>query len=238
MKMVAQSPEYNISGQITGLFVGKPEELWPDKPPSAIRKRPVDGLVGITTMGLEGDRQADLKVHGGAEKAIHHYPGDHMPFWQQMFPQDTHRFVPGCFGENISTTGLTEYTLCLGDILSMGSATVQVCQGRQPCWKLNALLENKQMAAQFQKTLKTGWYYRVLEQGTVQKGDTMLLLQRPNPNWSLARVIEARFRPSLDKAAMEELVSINALSENWRTAFRNKLANKTENTDARLEGPQ
>lgn len=238
MKMAAHSPEHKLSGQIIGLFAGKPEVLWPGKPSSAIRKLPIGGSVEINSMGLRPDQQADLKVHGGAEKAIHHYPGDHMPFWQTMFPQDAHRFQPGCFGENISTHGLTEHNLCLGDIFTLGSATVQVCQGRQPCWKLNAHLENNQLAALFQKTFKTGWYYRVLEHGAVQTGDTMHLVDRPNPNWPLYRVIEARFARTLDDQVLRELASVEALSANWQTAFQSKLAKQVENTDARLKGPQ
>ena len=238
MKMAAPSPEHRPEGRIVGVFAGKPETLWPGKPSSAIRKQAIDGPVEVNETGLLPDKQADLKVHGGTEKAVHHYAVDHMPFWQKMFPQDAQRFVPGCFGENISTRGLTEHNLCLGDILSMGSATVQICQGRQPCWKLNAHLDNRQLAALFQKTQKTGWYYRVLQNGVVQKGDTMRLIDRPNPGWSLHKVIEARFSRSLDNQAMQQLASVTSLSENWRAAFMNKLANRAENTDARLKGPQ
>ncbi len=236
--MAAQSPEHKPSGKIIGLFAGKPETLWEGRPPSAIRKQAVNGPVEITPAGLAVDEQADLTVHGGAEKAIHHYASEHIPFWQQMFPENSHKFVPGCFGENISTHGLTEHNLCLGDVLSMGSAIVQICQGRQPCWKLNEHMKNRQLAAQFQKTLKTGWYYRVVECGVVQKGDTMRVIERPNPAWPLHKVIEARFTRSLDDLALRDLALVDALSESWRTAFENKLANRRENTDARLKGPQ
>lgn len=223
-------------GIIIGLYAGTPEELWPGRPPSAIRKSAVIGPVKVDKCGFTQDRQADLNVHGGEEKAIHHYPSEHMVFWQKMFPGDARRFVSGCFGENISTTGLTEHNLCLGDILTLGSALVQVCQGRQPCWKLNAHLENKQMAAQFQRTLKTGWYYRVLEEGTVTTADTMRLVDRPNPDWPLFKVSQARFSKLLDTRSAHELVSLPELSESWRAALVKKQAGLIENTSLRLEG--
>ncbi len=225
------------SAIVAGLFVGKIKNLWPDKPPSAIAKQPVDGPLHIETNGFVEDQQADIAVHGGPEKAIHHYASEHMDFWRDTFPEAAAQFRAGCFGENISTTGLTEENLHLGDVLSLGSATVQVCQGRQPCWKLNAHTGLNKMAAQFQKTGFTGWYYRVLENGMVKVGDKMEVIERIHMDWSLQRLIHARFNPRLDTAIAAELAEFNALSKNWREAFAKKAVKGfSENTDKRLKG--
>lgn len=222
---------------ITGLFIGRAENRWPDKPPSAIRKHAVDHPLRVDGEGFCGDEQADRKVHGGPEKAIHHYAADHMDFWRAQFPEHAHRFVPGCFGENISTTGLTEDTLCLGDILELGSATVQICQGRQPCWKLNEHMALDTLAARFQKSARTGWYYRVLEAGKAGVGDRIAVIDRRHPDWPLRRVIEARFAPNLDPDLAAELSRLPVLSQSWRDAFLKKQNRGfRENTEARLKG--
>ncbi len=108
---------------------------------SAIAKTPVDGRVRLGETGLEGDQQAELKVHGGPEKALHHYPFDHYAVWRREWqagvPGLARLDQAGAFGENISTSGLTETDVCVGDVYRIGSAIVQVSQPRQPCWKLN-----------------------------------------------------------------------------------------------------
>ena len=189
--------------------------------------------------GFVDDVQADRSVHGGPEKAIHHYSADHLSHWKTQFPEQADAFVPGCFGENISTQGIHENNLCLGDVLSMGTALVQVCQGRQPCWKLNAHLGLDSLAMHFQQSGHTGWYYRVLEGGTVAVGDVMALRERSLPEWPLNRVIEARFSPGLDAEVARTLADTAALSQSWRTAFKKKAARSiVEDTSARLDGPK
>lgn len=228
---------FSLEATIIGVFTGKPEQRWEGKAPSAIGKHPVEGPQALSLTGLESDQQADLSVHGGPEKAIHHYAADHMSFWKTHFPGQADLFVPGCFGENISTNGLTEETLCLGDILTLGTATVQVCQGRQPCWKLNLHMGIPAMAPSFQKTGKTGWYYRVLEEGEVASGGTIRLIQRDHPDWPLSRVISARFDPALAQETALELAGMTVLAESWRNAFLRKSdKGYVENTDRRLKG--
>lgn len=231
------SPTVELSGEILALFVGKVENRWPGKAPSAIGKQPTDSLLRLEKNGFTEDSQADLKVHGGPEKAVHHYAVENMNYWRQVFPDHAEIFMPGCFGENMSTTGLTEQNLCLGDILSMGSATVQICQGRQPCWKLNAHTNIPQMAAAFQRTARTGWYYRVLETGSVQVGNLVRLIDRPEPNWPLHRLISTRFDRNLSLEDANELANSQTLSESWRDAFQKKRDRSyKENTAPRLKG--
>ncbi len=212
------------SGKILSLFTGKVENLWPDRAASAINKQLADGPLDLRELGFVADRQADLNVHGGPEKGVHYYASEHMEFWRRRFPDRAAQFGPGCFGENISTVGLDEYNLCLGDILSLGTARVQVCQGRQPCWKLNQHTGIDEMAATFQKTERTGWYYRVLENGVVAAGDHMKLLERSLPQWLLRRLIKARFDPGLDVGEAQELSQLTALSANWRQASAERVS--------------
>ncbi|MEP3277994.1 MAG: MOSC domain-containing protein [Stappiaceae bacterium] len=233
----AMPPLPDLNAEIIALFVGRVEERWPGKPSSAIGKKPTHDALHLEETGFTEDSQADLKVHGGPEKAVHHYAADHMAHWRTTFPDNADSFVPGCFGENVSTTGLNEQNLCLGDTLKMGSATVQICQGRQPCWKLNAHTGISQMAAAFQRTAFTGWYYRVLQQGTVRAGDVICLIERPCPDLSLDRLIRARFDPVLSPDFAAELAGQPHLSQSWRAAFAKKQARGfKENTDARLMG--
>lgn len=226
-----------LATEITSLFVGKVEQRWPGKPPSAIGKKSTDALLHLKDNGFVEDSQADLEAHGGAEKAVHHYSADHMEHWRAAFPGHAEKFVPGCFGENISTVGLNEKNLCLGDVLTMGTATVQICQGRQPCWKLNAHTEIEAMAAAFQRTARTGWYYRVLAGGRVKAGDMICLVERQHPDWTLERLIKARFNPRLDVDEAAELAQFTVLSQSWREAFEKKrVKGFRENTDKRLIG--
>ncbi|MCR9213086.1 MAG: MOSC domain-containing protein [Proteobacteria bacterium] len=225
-----------LSAKITALYVGKVEERWPGKAPSAIGKKPTNEPLHLEENGFVEDAQADLKVHGGPEKALHHYAADHMNFWRRMFPDKAEIFVPSCFGENISTVGMIEETLCLGDILTLGTATVEICQGRQPCWKLSAHTGLKQMAAVFQKSGRTGWYYRVKEPGIVQAGDEIRLQHRAHAAWPLSRVISARFDRNIRPEDATALSRLPALSASWREAFEKKgQKGFQENTDARLK---
>ena len=203
---------------ISGLFFGAAKTRWNGKPPSAIQKDRVTGSQNITFDGFPGDDQADLTVHGGVEKAIHHYAHDHYDNWQSeghMAP-NTH---PAAFGENISTRGLTEDNLCIGDILKLGTAMVQISQGRQPCWKLGLHTGNEKMPYLFQKTGRTGWYYRVLETGAVASGDLIALVERRHPDWSVKRVTQARLTRGVSPSDAETLAHIEDLAPGWRAAF-------------------
>lgn len=206
-----------LSVPIDALFVGTVEDRWPGKPPSAIAKRRIEARLEITPTGFARDAQADLTVHGGREKALHHYAAEHYPAWRAELGRDDLR--AGSLGENISTTGLTEETLCIGDILTLGTATVQVSQGRQPCWKLNAHTGIERMAWRVTKTGRTGWYYRVLAPGHVAPGDRITLAERPCPDWSVARVTAARLTRRIDIADALALAALPQLYEGWRDAF-------------------
>ena len=157
-----------MKADILAVLLGKVRPFRGDDEPSAIGKLPVADVVAVGAMGLAGDEQADRTVHGGIDKAIHHYPADHYDWWRGYLGDASLLDAPGAFGENISTSGLDEQNVFLGDRFRLGSALVEVTQARQPCWKLDHRFQAKGVMAQVVKTRRTGWYYRVLESGQVR----------------------------------------------------------------------
>jgi len=115
---------------------------------------------------------------------LHIYPSEHYPIWREEIGDKKVFQSVGAFGENLSSVGLTEETVCINDIYKIGSTLVQVSQGRMPCWKLNERCQHEEMAKQLQDRLRTGWYFRILESGTIGAGDDVILCQRPYPDWS------------------------------------------------------
>lgn len=200
------------------LFAGQVSTPWADKAPSAIGKSPCADRVRLTKTGLVVDAQADLEAHGGFEKALHHYPADHYTAWSADLGKNK-RFRPGGFGENISTHGITEEDVCIGDVFSIGSARVQINQGRQPCWKLAAHTGEDRMAYLVRKTLRTGWYYRVLEEGDVATGDSIALLERDPTGHTVKEVTQAFFNPRLDPDTARKFAAIETLFPGWRDSF-------------------
>ncbi|WP_426393843.1 MOSC domain-containing protein [Ralstonia sp. R-29] len=204
---------------------------------SAINKRPVADAVQVDSNGIVGDEQGDLRVHGGPDKAIHHYPFDHYAAWRTDIGAQALLAQPGAFGENLSTVGITEADVCVGDRLRAGSVVLEVSQLRQPCWKLNDRFGTRDMARRVQHTGRTGWYYRVLEGGTLRAGDTLEWLERPWPQWSLARVLDVLYRNMLDRAALETMLAL-PLTPSWRKLVEGRLARgEVESWAKRIDGP-
>ncbi|VFS71391.1 6-N-hydroxylaminopurine resistance protein [Raoultella planticola] len=133
--------------------------------PSAIGKIQVDGELTLGELGLEGDEQAEKKIHGGPDRALCHYPREHYAHWALELPQQADLFCAPAFGENLSTEGLTENDVCIGDIFRWGEALIQVTQPRSPCFKLNYHFAVSDMAQLMQNSGKTGWLYRVVAGG-------------------------------------------------------------------------
>ncbi len=186
--------------------------------PSAIAKWPVEDAVHITAHGIVGDEQADLSVHGGLEKALHHYPFDHYAAWAARAPNHPLLGSPGAFGENISTLGLTEDTVCIGDRFRLGTALVEISQGRQPCWKQGLRMEWTTLPALMVRERRSGWYYRVIEEGTAQAGDMLDLADRPLPDWTVERVFALLIggQHKQDPEALCALVAMEPLFLGWR----------------------
>lgn len=207
---------------IYSVGVGKPVVY--DWGTSGIRKHPVDGALAIFETGCEGDGQADLKSHGGPDKAACCYPLEHYPYWLERLGK---RIWAHSFGENLSLKGATEDDICVGDIFECGQLILQVSQPRRPCWKLARLHDRKEIVLWAQDTGKTGWYTRVLQPGVAVAGARLQLSERLFPNWTISRANTLIYSKNPNPAHLRELSEIPALSESWRDTLRRK-ASETE----------
>ena len=209
---------------IGAIMVGKAVPFGRPGAVSAIDKGPLDGPVELTTLGFIGDEQGDRRHHGGPDKAVHHYAFDHYDRWRrELHPVPEVLAAAGAFGENVSTLGMTEDDVCAGDIYRLGGATLQVSQARQPCWKLNHRFGVKDMARRVQASGRTGWYYRVLEPGLVNRGDALILLDRPFAGWTLSRILRALYVDMLDMETLAGIAAIEPLAPSWRTLATRRL---------------
>ena len=219
------------------LLTGRARPLPGSEALSGIFKTPADRPLRLGPEGIEGDQQADRRVHGGVEKAVHHYPLDHYPLWREELGDLPALGAPGGFGENISASGLTEATIAVGDVFRLGTALLQVSQGRQPCWKLNYRFEVPDMARRVQQTGRTGWYYRVLEQGVVATGNRLALIDRVVPEWTLHRLWRALYVDRLNLDELKGMAALDVLAEGWRKyAVRRLSSGRVEDWRNRLDG--
>lgn len=204
---------------------------------SGIHKIPCMNPVAVGLEGLDGDEQGDRRVHGGPDKAIHHYPFEHYQHWRDTFGNNDLLNAPGAFGENISTVGVTEENICLGDIISCGTTILEVSQTRQPCWKLNDRLKTKEVAFEMQRSGKVGWYYRVLVPGLIEAGAALTLVERPNPDWTLRNVLNLLYVNPLDQDALTRFQTLK-LPSSWQKLMASRISTKTiESWEKRLGGP-
>ena len=191
---------------------------------SAIAKNRLTGRVRLTRLGIEGDEQADKLHHGGVDKALHHYPFDHYARWDAERPSPL-LTEAGAFGENISTLGLTEDDVCIGDRFRLGSVLVEVSQARKPCWKQGHRLDWPALPKLMVKEGRSGWYYRVIEEGHIEAGDSLALVDRPYPEWTARRVFDliVAGKDKGDKAAFRALADMSVLFDGWRKIAAERL---------------
>jgi MOSC domain-containing protein YiiM len=199
--------------------------------PSGFRKSPVSGSVWLDKTNLQGDAQADLKNHGGPEKAVCVYPLEYYPYWEGRLGRT---LGAAAFGENFSAEGLLEPGVCIGDVYRVGEpgrgALVQVSQS---CFKQAARYRVKELALW---TQETGFYFRVLEEGKVRADDEISLLERTAPEASVAEGNRVMHLDKHDVAGIERLLAVSELSANWRRAFEKRLSGHTEDTAPWLKG--
>ena len=224
-----------MTAQLVSLNVGQPAPLAfrGGTVPSAIRKQPVAGPLRLGPTGLAGDAQADLRVHGGPDKAVCVYPTEHLAHWSARLGR---RLAPAAFGENFSVAGLLEADACLGDVYRVGTVLVQVSQPRQPCYKLATRQGEPVFALWVQESGWTGFYFRCLEPGEVQAGDMITLVERPAPGCTVAEANRLLHRDKYDRAGLERLLAVAALSASLRRTFEERLAGVPDNPARRLEG--
>jgi MOSC domain-containing protein YiiM len=188
---------------------------------SGIVKTPVEGSVWLGRTNLAGDGQADLVNHGGIDKAVLAYAASHYPVWRNELALLELPF--GAFGENLTIEGQNEWTVCIGDTFAVGEALVQVSQPRQPCWKLARRWKLKDMTARVQRSGRGGWYLRVLGEGTIQAGLSVVLRERPYPRWTVALANDLMFRRLQDRDALAALATCPLLSSSWRDTLGERL---------------
>jgi len=203
---------------------------------SAIAKIALAGAVDAGPEGLAGDEQGDRRIHGGPDKAVHCYAWAHYAHWREVLPGTPWLDGPGAFGENFSVDGMDEADVCIGDRWQVGGVLFEVSQGRQPCWKLNDRFGVPDMAARVQRTLRAGWYLRVLEPGRVQAGDAIVRIAQPHPDWPLARLLRAIRDRDCEPALLQQILAL-PLTDAWRRLFRARLqTGQVESWEARLRG--
>lgn len=206
------------------LFVGTIRPLPESGRPTGIYKRPVTGPVELGPEGFVGDQQADLRVHGGPDKAVHLYPATHYARLAARFPEAAGQLREGSIGENISCADLVESDVRLGEIWQLGTARLQVSQPRSPCWKIDERYGCDGMAQFIAEQGLTGWYWRVLTPGLVSPRDALCREQSDPAAFTLAEAMQLlqQHRPPL--AAMERLVASPGIAENWRQKIAHRLA--------------
>ena len=188
---------------------------------TGIFKQPVSGPVQLRTLNLDGDRQADLSVHGGPHKAVYGYPSEHYPYWHRELPGID---LPwGVFGENFTTTGLAEDDLHIGDRLQIGSSILMVRQPRTPCYKLAVKFQRDDILDRFLVSGRSGFYFSVEREGTVEAGDSFELLTRAPEGITISEMNQLLVKDRYNRHLLRKALQTPALPEPWREYFSDRL---------------
>lgn len=201
---------------IRAVHVGRVAPLGPDNVPSGFFKQPVAGRVAVGELGLAGDEQADKSVHGGPDKAVYAYPTEGYAAWIEDFPARRRTLVPGGMGENLATAGLSEDDVHIGDVLRIGTATLQVTQPRQPCFKLALYHREPKMVRRMTETARCGWYLRVIEPGALGAGDRIQTIERQEKTWSVRRFAALIALKTIDAETLAEIVAMPGVAATWQ----------------------
>lgn len=212
-----------VIARIASIQVGRIAPLGPERVASSFIKRAVSGPIKADALGLDGDHQADLSVHGGPEKAVYAYASARYPDWAAAFPDLAPRFIAGAMGENLTVDGLIEDDLCVGDVHAIGGALLQVCQPRQPCFKLALALGEPRLGKHMVRTGHSGWYYRVLREGPIAAGDHVVLAERPNPSFAFPRLVTIVNRGGATLPELHDLATMSGLASNIGRSVREAL---------------
>lgn len=215
--------------ELLGIYAGSLRALEPEGQATGIFKQAVQ-QAEVTRLGIVGDQQADRRVHGGPDKALHEFARSSYASIIVQFPELAATATAGTFGENLSSADRGDTDVCIGDTLRIGEVVVQVSQPRRPCWKINHRFDCRKLSHFIERRQLTGWYYRVLEPGTITLGDRIDLLDRVSDGVTIAAFTQtiARHRP--DPGALDALINASGLNEEWRarlTQRRDYLAKRT-----------
>jgi MOSC domain-containing protein YiiM len=209
--------------KVVSLNVGLPREVaWRGRTVrTAIFKTPVDRRLRVTTLNIEGDQQADLSVHGGADKSVYAYPYEHYAYWRRELPEMDLSW--GCFGENLTIEGVLEENIRIGDRLRMGSAEFVVTQPRMPCFKLGIRFGRPDFLKRFLQSGRTGFYFAVLIEGEVGAGDDIELMAQAEGGLTVADVVNLYTVDAENQELLRRATQSSALPESWRDYFRKRL---------------
>jgi MOSC domain-containing protein YiiM len=211
------------SASVVSIHIGRVAPLGPDGVPSAFVKQAVSGPIAIARLGLIGDEQADLTVHGGEEKAVYGYGFANYAAWRAELPKHRDMLTPGGFGENLAVDGMIEADICVGDVHGIGTSRLQVCQPRQPCFKFALRFDDKFMPKAMVRNGRSGWYYRVVEPGVVSAGDPVRLLDRPNAEFPFPRLVEIINHGNATLDELKAMRDMPGLASNWQYRARELL---------------
>jgi MOSC domain-containing protein YiiM len=209
--------------KLLSINVGRPRIVLRDGEPvsTAIFKESISGRVALKTLNLDGDRQADLTVHGGPTKAVYLYPSEHYPFWRSELPEMDLPF--GMFGENFTSEGLLESETNIGDSFEVGTAVIQVTEPRMPCYKLGIKFGRTDILRRFLKSGRTGFYFAVLQEGEVGAGDEIRLLERDQAAVRVADITRLYSTEKENQELLKRAIAVQALPESWREFFQERL---------------
>jgi len=208
---------------LVSVNVGLPREVpWHGRVVrTSIWKDPVEGLVHVSSLNLDGDKQSDLSVHGGPEKAVYAYPREHYEYWRRELPGTD--LAWGAFGENFTTEGLLETDIRIGDRLRVGSAEFLVTQPRMPCFKLGIRFGRDDMVKRFLRSGRSGFYLAVVREGDVARGDSLEFVGRDEHGVTVADVASLYASDRDNEDLLRRVVDVPSLPESWKGYFRKRL---------------
>ena len=209
--------------KLLSINVGLPRDVkWRGKVVrTSIFKAPVSGRVRVMRLNVEGDQQSDLSVHGGVEKAVYAYPSEHYAFWRNEIASTD--FPWGAFGENLTTEGLLEDRIHIGDRYRAGSTEFIVTQPRTPCFKLGIRFNRPDMVKRFLRSGRVGFYLAVVQEGDIGAGDSLDLVAEDNSHITVADVVGLYAADAANQDLLRRASELSALPESWREYFRERL---------------
>jgi MOSC domain-containing protein YiiM len=196
---------------------------------TGIFKEPVAGRVMLRTLNLDGDRQADLSVHGGPSKAVYVYPSEHYDYWKHELPGV--KLPWGMFGENFTSAGLFESEVNIGDRFSVGSAVLMVTEPRMPCYKLGIKFGRSDIVKKFLASERTGFYFAVLQEGEVGAGDPIELVEKTDPSVRVSDITRLYTREKRNIGLLRRAVEVEALPESWKSYFNQRIDKLVDSDD-------
>jgi MOSC domain-containing protein YiiM len=213
--------------KLISVNVGLPRVVMSNGDPvsTGIFKEPVAGRVLLRTLNLDGDGQADLSVHGGPSKAVYVYPSEHYDYWKRELPEM--KLPWGMFGENFTTAGLLEKELNIGDKFRVGSAIVMVTEPRMPCYKLGIKFGRSDIVKRFLASERTGFYFAVLQEGEVETGDPIGLIEGNKRSVKVSDVTQLYTREKHNAGLLRRAIEVEALPESWKGYFQHRLEKLT-----------